>query len=288
VPSWAYHEPRTLTEAVDLLGRYDGEAKVIAGGQSLLILLNSGLLAPRALVALQGVAELGGIAVVDGHLVIGANVTHQQVYQSPLVRTGWPLLAEVAGAVATVQVRNRGTLCGSVAHGLPLSEPPAALLALDALARVVGPLGEQWILLAALFVDFMATRIELNEILADVRLPALPPRTGGAYEVLRGRPLDFPVAGVSARLTLGEDGRCRTARVALVGGGMTPRLARTAEVLEGKLIIPELIADVSVAVSRESDPVDDLDGSAAYKRRVLGVLTRRALARAAASAAATT
>jgi carbon-monoxide dehydrogenase medium subunit len=282
VPSWAYHEPTNLVEAVDLLGRYDGEAKLIAGGQSLLIMLQSGLLAPQALVALQSIAELDGIDTADGALLVGANATHQQVHRHPLVRTGWPLLAEVTGAVATIQVRNRGTLCGSVAHALPLSEPPAALLALDAEAQIVGPSGGRPVPLAELFVDFMTTQLGPDEILTALRIPPPLPRTCGAYEVLRGRPLDFPVAGVAARLTLDGDRRCHSARVALVGGGMTPLRSRSAEtLLEDEPLGPNLIAEAAAAVSREADPSDDLNGSAAYKRRVLGVLTRRALARAA-------
>ncbi len=278
---WRYHQPASTAEAVDLLRRYEGEAKVIAGGQSLLILLSEGLLQPRALVALQGIRELDGLAVEDGSLVIGANVTHQQVCQDPIVRGGWPLLARAAGSVATMQVRNRGTLCGSVAHGFPLSDPPAALLALDAEARLAGPDGERVVPLDQLFLGFLETAIAPDELLTHVRVPALPPRTGSAYETLRTRPIDFPVVGAAARVTLAEDGRCSQARLALVGGGATPRRAGAAEaVLQGNLLTPRLVDEAALAAAEEADPAEDLDGSVAYKRRVLRVVVRRVLDRA--------
>lgn len=279
--AWSYHQPATLAEAVDLLHRYEGEAKVIAGGQSLLILLSEGLLQPRALVALHGIRDLDGLAVKDDDLLIGANVTHQQVCRDPVVRGGWPLLARAAGSVATPQVRNRGTLCGSVAHGFPLSDPPAALLALDAEARLVSPRGERVVPLDQLFLGFLETDLAPDELLTHVRVPAVPPRTGWAYQTLRTRPIDFPVVGAAARVTLDADGRCAQARLALVGGGATPRRARSAEaLLQGNVLTPRLVDEAALAAAEEADPAADVDGSADYKRRVLRVVVRRVLGQA--------
>jgi carbon-monoxide dehydrogenase medium subunit len=282
VPEPAFHQPSSVGEAVHTLERYAGEAKVIAGGQSLMILLSEGLAQPEALVALQGIDSLARIDVEDGALVIGANRTHQSVHLDPRVRAGWPLLAEAAGSVATVQVRNRGTLCGSVAHGFPLSDPPAALLALDAEACISGPAGDRVVPLDEFFLGFLTTQLEPTEVLTHLRVPDPGPHTASAYATLRTRPLDFPVAGVAARLTLDDHGTCTTARVALIGGGPAPRRATTAEsLLEGQQPGRALIQEVAEATAREAEPAADIDGSEAFKRRVLGVLARRVLDRAA-------
>jgi carbon-monoxide dehydrogenase medium subunit len=281
VADWQFSQPSSVAEAVATLERYEGEAKVIAGGQSLMILLSEGLLQPQALVALQRVDGLSEISVHDDALLVGANVTHQSVHTHPTVRTGWPLLAEVAGSVATVQVRNRGTLCGSVAHGFPLSDPPAALLALDADACISSPSGPRVLPLAEFFVGFLTTQLEPNEVLTHVRVPHPGGCTGSAYETLRTRPLDFPVAAVAARLTFDDDGTCTTARLALTGGGPAPCRATQAELLlHGQRISQELIREAAETTAREAEPVADLDGSEAFKRRILGVLARRALDRA--------
>lgn len=277
----AYHEPASVEEAVATLERYAGEAKVIAGGQSLLILLGEGLIQPEALVALHRIRELNRQEQgPDGALVIGANVTHQSAHTSPGVRSGWPLLAETTGGVATIQVRNRGTVCGSVAHGFPLSDPPAALLALDARACISGPDGDRTVPLDEFFIGFLTTQLGPTEILTHLSIPQPGPRTGTAYEMLRTRPLDFPIAGVATRLTLAQDGRCSVARIALTGGGPAPTRAVAAEaLLEGQYVSRELIAEVAESVAKYAEPAADIDGSESFKRRVLGVLTRRALER---------
>jgi carbon-monoxide dehydrogenase medium subunit len=276
----AYYEPTSVEQAIATLERYADEAKVIAGGQSLLILLAEGLIQPEALVALHRIDSFSDIQETDHSLLIGANVTHQRIHTSQCLRSRLPLLAEVTGSVATVQVRNRGTLCGSVAHGFPLSDPPAALLALDAEACISGPEGDRVVPLNEFFLGFLTTQLQPTEILTHLRIPQPGPRTGTAYETLRTRPLDFPIAGVATRLTLAKDGRCTLARVALTGGGSTPARASAAEaLLEGQHVTDELIAEVGESVAKEAEPAADIDGSESYKRRVLGVLTRRALER---------
>ena len=272
-----YHEPTTLSEAVELLDRYEGDAKIIAGGQSLLILMAEGFVRPPALVALQGIPELGDVTAEDD-LLVGANVTHERVNRDSAIRRHWPLLARVAGSVATIQVRNRGTLCGSVAHGFPLSDPPAALLALDARAHVVGPGGERTVPIEEFFLGFLTTQLAPKEVLAHVSVPAVPTRTGGAYEALRARPLDFPIVGVAARLTLDVSGGCVRARLGLTGGGPTPMRALSAEaLLEGQTVSEDTIAAAAQAAAEEAEPTEDIDGSVEYKRRVLRVLAARTL-----------
>ncbi|GAC1318570.1 MAG: xanthine dehydrogenase family protein subunit M [Chloroflexota bacterium] len=279
-PEPAFFAPTSVADAIRLMDEYIGNAKIIAGGQSLMILLSEGLAQPDALIALHAIADLDRLDVDEGWLNIGANVTHQTVHASPLVRTCWPLLAEVTGSVATVQVRNRGTVCGSVAHGFPLSDPPAALLALDADACIAGSAGVRCVPLHEFFLGFLTTQLGPDEILTHLRIPPLAEHTGTAYETLRVRPLDFPVAGVAASVSLGEDGYCTRARIGLTGGGPAPMLAPAATLLEGQLPSAEVLAGVANQTAKDAEPTADLDGSEAYKRRVLKVLTRRALERA--------
>lgn len=276
----AFFAPTTTADVVGLLERFEGNAKVIAGGQSLMILLAERLAQPDALIAIDRVAALNALEVRGDDLVIGARATHQAVHTHPVVRARWPLLADVTGSVATIQVRNRGTVCGSVAHGFPLSDPPAALLALDAQASITGPSGDRLVPLDEFFLGFLTTQLGPDELLSSVRIPAVPARTGTAYETLRIRPLDFPVAGVSVRITLGAEGRCERARIALAGGGPAPTRAPAASLLEGQQLTSAVLEHVANQVAADAEPTADLDGSEAYKRRVLRVLTRRALERA--------
>lgn len=279
-PEPTFFAPTSVADAIAVMDQFAGRAKIIAGGQSLMILLSEGLAEPDALIALHAIADLDRLSVEDGWLVVGANITHQGVHSSPLVRQHWPLLAEVTGSVATVQVRNRGTVCGSVAHGFPLSDPPAALLALDAEACIMGSAGERRLPLTDFFLGFLTTQLGPDDILTHLRIPPLPHRTGTAYETLRVRPLDFPVAGVAARISLADDGRCSEARIALTGGGPAPMLAAAAALLERERPTLDLLVRVAEQTANDAEPTPDLDGSEAYKRRVLKVLTRRALERA--------
>jgi carbon-monoxide dehydrogenase medium subunit len=275
-----YREPRSIDEALALLAEYGEDAKVLAGGQSLLVLIRDNLVRPRVLVALQGIPGLDEIAA-NGELRIGAMATHSAVETHPAVRAGWPLLAAAEAAVSTVQIRNRGTLVGNVAHGFPTADPPAALIALGAEVRIVGPGGERALPVEDFFVGFMQTALAPTELVREVRIPRQPPRSGGAYLKYAIRPLDFAIVGVGARLTLAEDGSCAEARIGLNGAGPTPLRARRAEAaLRGVQPTEEAFAEAARLAAEESDPVADLDGSAEYKRKMVRVFVRRALQQA--------
>ncbi len=275
-----YHQPRSVQEALALLERYGEDAKVLAGGQSLLVMMREKLVRPRVLVALRGVAGLDAIAV-NGELRIGAMATHSAVESHPAVRQRWPLLAQAEAAVSTVQIRNRGTLGGNVAHGFPTADPPAALIALGAEARIVGVGGERTVPIEDFFVGFMQTALAPGELLAELRVPAQPPRSGGAYLKYAIRPLDFSIVGAGARVTLAADGTCAEARIGLNGAGPTPLRARRAEaVLRGARLDEAAVAEAAHLAAEESDPVPDLDGSAEYKRKMVEVFVRRALRQA--------
>src|SRR3990172_7956632 len=172
----------TVSEAISFLAEHRDEAKVLAGGQSLLVLMKQGLVAPGYIVNIKGVEALKGIGPLsDGSLRIGALVPHNEVLNSPVIRERYPVLAEMAIKVGSVQVRNLGTIGGNLSHGEPAADPPPVLLALDAKVKLKGPKGERALALADFFTDFYQTVIEPDEILTYVLLPALPKGAGGAY-----------------------------------------------------------------------------------------------------------
>jgi carbon-monoxide dehydrogenase medium subunit len=273
--------PASTHEVVGLLAERGEDAKVVAGGQSLAVLLRLGLVQASALVGLDGVAELDQLNTTDGELRVGARVTHQRVQADLEVRRRWAVLAEATAAVATPQVRNQGTVCGNVAHAYPLADPPAALLALGARAHLRRAAGERVVPLDAFFVDVLTTVLDPTELLTHLSVPVPGPRSGGAYEVFRLRALDYPTVGVAVHLTLDERGRCAEARVGLNGAASTPIRAYRAEaVLARETPDPTVLAAAGAEAAAEADPTADVDGSVAYKRRLVGVLLRRAAERA--------
>lgn len=279
-----YREPASLDEALALLEQYGEDAKILAGGQSLLVMLRERLVRPRVLIALRGVPGLDAIKA-NGELRVGAMATHSAVEAHPTVRQRWPLLAQAEAAVSTVQIRNRGTLAGNVAHGFPTADPPGALIALGAQVRILGRGGERTLPIEDFFVGFMQTALAPTELLAEIRVPAQPARSGGAYLKYAIRPLDFSIVGVGARVTLGPDGRCAEARIGLNGAGPAPLRARQAEAaLQGTTLDEGALAEAGRLAAAESDPVSDLDGSADYKRKMVSVFMQRALRQAAAAA----
>ena len=273
--------PASTQEAVGILAERGDDAKIVAGGQSLAVLLRMGLVQASALVGLNGVSELEELNASDGELHVGARVTHQRVQADPEVRRRWTVLAEATAAVSTPQVRNQGTVCGNVAHAYPLADPPAALLALDARAHLRSAAGERIVPLDAFFVDVLTTVLEPTELLTHLTVPAPDPRSGGAYEVFRLRALDYPTIGVAVQVALDADGRCAEVRVALNGAAATPMRARRAEAaLIGQPTDPHVLKAAGAQAAAEADPSEDVDGSVAYKRRLVAVLLQRAARRA--------
>jgi carbon-monoxide dehydrogenase medium subunit len=277
-----YLRPTSIEEAVAIMADRGDDAKIVAGGQSLALLLRLSLVPASALVGLARVAELDHVAVSEGQLQIGARITNRRVSDDVQVQARWQVLAEACGSVSTPQVRNQGTLCGNAAHGYVLADPPAALLALGARAHVRSGEGERVIPFDEFFVDFMTTALGPTDLLTHISVPSPPPRSGGAYEVFRVRALDYPTVAAAVQLELQADGRCQQARIGLNGAAATAIRARRAEaILAGQQLQPEVLAAAAAQAAAECDPSDDLDGSAAYKRRLVGVCVRRAIARAA-------
>lgn len=286
-PSFDYAAPKTVDEAVSLLTTHEGEAKILAGGQSLMPLLNMRLARPGLLVDIARIDGLADIREADGYLVIGAMTRQRAVEHSELVRSRFPLLHTAILNIAHPQNRNQGTVGGSLAHADPAAELPAMALAYDAELRAVGPAGERRIKAADFFVTYLTTALEPTEVLTEVRFPVLPPRTGWSFIELARRRGDFALTGVVARLAT-DGGRCSAAQLVLFGVGTTPVRARAAEqLLIGEKSSPQLFERAGQTASEEiAEPLSDVHASAEYRRDLARVLTRRALAEAAVKAAA--
>ncbi|MDI3318050.1 MAG: xanthine dehydrogenase family protein subunit M [Bacillota bacterium] len=280
-PRFAYAVPESLEEALGLLREYGGDAKVLAGGQSLMPMLNLRLLRPSVLVDINRLPGEDRIEEEDGFLRIGALVRHRQAVRSPLVRRRLPLLAEAVGQIGHPQIRNRGTLCGSVAHADPAAEIPAVLAALGGEVLLRSAAGARSVPAEQFFLGFLTTALGPEEMVEAIRLPVAPPGSGSAFLEFNRRAGDFAIVGVAAQLTLDERGRIRAAGLALTGVGGAPFRAGSAEaLLRGEAPSEALFARAAERVAEEVDPEADIYASAEYRRHLAGVLTRRALAAA--------
>jgi aerobic carbon-monoxide dehydrogenase medium subunit len=276
-----YLEPETVDEALDLLAEHGDGAKVIAGGQSLLILMRERLVDVDALIGLKGIPALREIDV-NGGARIGAMVTHSAVERDERIAARWPLLQAAEAAVSTLQVRNRGTLCGNVAHAFPTADPPAALVASDGVVHLASRAGgEREVAAEDFFVGVMQTEAAADELVTAVSLPAQPEDARTAYLKYAIRPLDFAIVSVAVRLVPAADGTIADARIGLAGAANhTLRATEAERVLVGERPSAELLERAGQAAARQADPLADVDGTVDYKRRVAGVFTARALARA--------
>lgn len=280
-PPFEYHAPPSVEEALALLREHGDEAKALAGGQSLVPLLNFRLARPRHLIDLNRIPSLDYIREDDGAVAVGAMTRQRAVERSPLVRERCPLLAEAMPLIGHFQIRNRGTVGGSLAHADPAAELPAVVTALRG-TLVARRAGRQRVLPAErFFVAYLTTALEPDELLVEARFPVPPPRSGSAFLEVSRRHGDFALVGVAAVVTLDEGGVLTHAALALTGVGPTPVLAEeAARVLVGDRPTPQAFEAAARKVSEGLRPDADLHASAEYRRHVAGVLARRALARA--------
>jgi len=283
--AFEYHVPKTLEEALRLVERHGDEAKVLAGGHSLLPLMKLRLAAPRYVIDLGRLRGMSYIREEEGHIAIGAMTTHADVEASELLRAKCPLLPETAGAIGDVQVRNRGTLGGSLAHADPAADYPAAILALDAEIVAASTAGTRAIAARGFFVDMLTTQLRPGEILSQVRIPLFAPRTGTAYCKLHQPASGFAIVGAAARVTLSKSGKIEDVAVGITGVGPKAYRAEAVEkALRGKKVTPKLVADAARHEADGVEPLADLHASAEYRREMAAVFTRRALERAIARA----
>jgi carbon-monoxide dehydrogenase medium subunit len=280
-----YHAPKTLEEALRLLERHGDEANVLAGGHSLLPLMKLRLAAPRYVIDLGRLRGMSYIREENGQIAVGALTTHAEVETSALLLMRCPLLPETAAEIGDVQVRNRGTLGGSLAHADPAADYPAAILALDAEIIAASTDGTRAIPAHEFFLDMLTTQLRPGEILSQVRLPRLAPRTGMAYCKLHQPASGFAIVGVAARVTLGKGGKIDSAAVGVTGVGPKAYRAKAVEKsLHGKKPTPKLLAEAARHAAQGVEPLSDLHASAEYRREMAVVFARRALERAVARA----
>jgi carbon-monoxide dehydrogenase medium subunit len=276
-----YSAPESLEEALAQLTQHGDEAKVLAGGQSLIPLLKLRFAAPSVLVDINRLAGLDTLAEDGGALRIGALVRHKQCERSELLRSRWPLLADTAGLVSDPIVRNLGTVCGSVAHADPQGDWGSALIAAGAEVVARSAQGERTLRLAGFFEGPFTTQLEPTELVTEIRVPDPGPRSGGAYLKLERKVGDFATAAVAVQLSL-DDGTVGRAGIALTGVGPSNIEATEAEQsLQGSLLDEDAIKGAAELAARAAEPHDDLRGTAAYKRQVVRVFTERALRKAA-------
>ena len=276
-----YYAPRSLEEAVELLGRYGQDAKLMAGGQSLVPLLNMRLVSPKVLIDLNRVRDLVYLRREDGVVAIGAMTRDVEVEEAEWLGKACPILVDAVRLIGHTAIRNRGTVGGSIAHADPAAELPAVLSALGGAVRVRGPRGGREIAAAEFFLTYLTTALGPDELVTEVRFPMIPHGAGWAFEEVARRHGDFAIVGVAAYLTLNE-GRIDEVGLALMGVGGVPVRARTAEaVLKGADPTVEAFQAASGKVQEAVDPDSDLHASAEYRRHLAGLLTMRALERAA-------
>ena len=286
--AFAYARPDTLAGALAALAEHGGDAKPLAGGQSLVPTMNFRLAAPSVLVDLNRIDELAFLRAdvgEEGELRIGAMTRQRDAELDDRAARACPLLAEALGFVGHPQIRNRGTVGGSLAHADPAAELPAVLLAAGGRCRLAGPDGDRWVAADDFYDGVFGTARRPDELLVEVALPAAGPRSGAAFEETARRDGDFALAGVAVRLALDGAGRCAEVGIGLAGLGPCPVRAAGAEaLLAGEAPTDDALEAAARKLAEECDPPGDMHASTDYRRRLARALAERALARAAARA----
>jgi carbon-monoxide dehydrogenase medium subunit len=278
--------PKTLKEALTLLAEYKDDCKVIAGGQSLLILMRQGLVAPKYLVDIKGLSELAYVKDDKEGLKIGALTTHRAIEKLPVIKKKFGVLAEMEQRLASIQTRNWGTIGGNICHADPAGDPIPVLIVLNATLTVTGLKGERNLPVEDFSRDYFETVLEPGELLTEIQIPALSPHTGAAYTKFNIIESDLATTSVGVSVTLGAgDGVCQDIRIALGASAPTPMRPKKAEaVLKGKKITDALLKEAGEVASTEAEPISDIYASADYRRELVKVLVarvaREALARA--------
>jgi carbon-monoxide dehydrogenase medium subunit len=280
---FAYHTPETQEEVLALLHEHGDEAKLMAGGTALVIMMKQRLVLPETLISLHRLRGLSEVQETNGVVQLGALLTHRAAETSPVVRTRLPVLADTYHHVATVRIRNVATVGGGLAHADPNQDPPVTLLALDARVQLASVQGSREVPLDSFFTDYYETVLRPDEFLTAVRIPVPQPHTGSAHVKFLPRTADdYATVGVAASVRLDPArGTCQDCRIAMGSVGSTPLRAVQAEgVVRGQRLTPELLREAGAVAQQQTDPISDTRGSAEYKRAMAGVFVRRALEQA--------
>jgi carbon-monoxide dehydrogenase medium subunit len=275
--SFEYYAPRSLSDAVNFLAAHRDDVKILSGGQSLLPLMKMRLSKPEFVVDIGRIPGLDTIAQEGNHIVIGAMATHAQIEYSDFLKKNCPLLPQTATTIADVQVRNRGTFGGSIAHADPAGDWPAAILALDAEIKVFGPNGERWVKADDFFLGLLMSVLEPDEIVTAIRVPV----TGNdktAYLKAAPRSSGFAVVGVAVRIAVDSAGNCSRAAVGITGvTDKAYRAERVEQMLTGKKLDAQLIENAATEATRNIEVVEDINGSAEYRKHLTEVYVDRAI-----------
>lgn len=278
-----YRTPRNLKQVHEDMKEFGEEARLIAGGTALIIMMRQRLVRPTCLISLRSVRGLSGITQKDGGLRIGGLVTHREVETSSLVRRRLPLLAETYRHVATIRIRTMATVGGGLAHADPNQDPPPTLIVLGATVKVASANGNRVVPMDAFFTDYYETTLKPDELITEISVPRLPPNSGSAFLKFLPRTADdYATVSAAAVVTLDRARKIFTdVRIALGSVGATPIRAQEAEaVLRGQPVKAEALREAAEKAKQVADPISDFRGSAAYKKEMAGVFVRRALERA--------
>jgi carbon-monoxide dehydrogenase medium subunit len=278
-----YFAPRTVDEALSLISQYKGEAKIIAGGQSMLVVMRQGLLSPEYVVDIKGVTALDYMTYDETNgLRIGALTTHRAIETSPLIQKHFGALSEMERNLATIQTRNWGTIGGNLCHGDPAGDPAPVLIALDAKLKLRSLSTERIVAVEGFFKDMLEVDLAPDEMLLEIQVPTPRARTGVAHEKLMVMQGDAGIVGAAVSITLkAKDGVCEDARIVLSNAASIPMRVREAEKrLIGKIVNDHLISEAGDVASAEADPPSDVHGSAEYRKEMIKVFVRRAAKKA--------
>ena len=275
--AFEYHAPSTLAEAIDLLAQYPDEAKLLAGGHSLLPMMKLRFAEPTHLVDINGIDSLRGVCLDGDTLIIGAMTTESQLIASDLLHEHCPLLPDAAKNISDPQVRNRGTIGGDIAHGDPANDHPALMLACGASFTLTGPNGSRVVPAEEFFLGTYWTALEADEVLTDIRIPVFTAGTGSAYCKLKRKQGDWATAASAVVLRM-DGGRCAEARIGLTNvGPMALNATDAAAALVGSSVDEAAIEAAAQAAMAICDPAEDLRGDVEYKTHMAGEMTRRAI-----------
>ena len=278
IRNFNYHRAASLQEALGLLEKYKDDYKIICGGQSLLILMRQGLVAPENLIDIKSVKDMSYIDLEPKKcLKIGSTTTHREIEKSPLIKKTYPVLVEMEENLASVQTRNWGTIGGNLAHGDPAGDPAPILIAANATVKLASLERERTLPLEDFFLDIFETALEEGELLTEIQVPVPPKRSALAYEKFNIIKNHQGIVSVAVSMTAAEGGAgCEDARIVLGAAAATPIRAREAEtMLIGKSIDAKLLARVGRKASEECDPVGDIHATETYRRSLVKTLTAR-------------
>jgi carbon-monoxide dehydrogenase medium subunit len=278
ISDFDYFAPKTVEEALGLLSKYKEEAKILAGGQSSLVVMRQGLLKPEYVIDIKGLKELEYIKndPKEG-LKIGALTLHRDIEKSPVIKENFPVLSEMENNLATTQTRNWGTIGGNICHGDPAGDPAPVFTVLNARVKLAKSGKERTISMEEFSKDYLEVDLEPGEMLIEIQVPPIAPHTGVAYEKIMVMKGDMGIVGAAVSITLKAGSNvCESARIALSNAGSTPMRAKAAEkILIGKAITDALLEKAGEAAAAEADPPTDTHGSAAYRREMVKVFVKR-------------